>query len=180
LSLTKRDQKGFGSTNQVASIAKNRANSIPIFKGLVKGQELDVLIDSGAVGNFINKNLIDKLKILTKPAGKNGGVVTADGTTLPIDSIAAKLPLKIQKYWERLDFEVAPLGDHDLILGKPWLTRHNPHIDWTKNEVTLIQEGVNITIKPDKTQTKTPIATLSAIQFKKALKKATCAFVALI
>jgi hypothetical protein len=151
-----------------------------IFKGLVKGQELDVLIDSRAVGNFINKSLIDKLKILTKPASKNGGVVTADGTTLPIDSIATKLPLKIQKYWERLDFEVAPLGDHDLILGKPWLTRHNPHIDWTKNEVTLIQDGVNITIKPDKTQTRTPIATLSAIQFKKALKKATCAFVALI
>ena len=93
-----------------------------IFKGLVKGQELDVLIDSGAVGNFINKNLINKLKILTKPASKNGGVVTTEGTTLPIDSIATKLPLKIQKYWERLDFEVAPLGDHDLILGKPWLT----------------------------------------------------------
>ena len=82
LSSTKQDQKGFGSTDQVASIAENRANSMLIFKGLVKGQELDVLIDSGAVGNFINKNLIDKLKILTKPAGKNGGVVTADGTTL--------------------------------------------------------------------------------------------------
>ena len=151
-----------------------------IFKGLVKGQELDVLIDSGAVGNQINKNLIDKLKILTKPAGKNGGVVTADGTTLPIDSIATKLPLKIQKYWKCLEFEVAFLRDHYLILDKYWLIQYNPQIDWTKNEVILIQDEANITIKPDKTQMRTQIATLSAIQFKKALKKAIYVFVVLI
>src|SRR5213080_2439659 len=27
--------------------------------------------------------------------------------------------------------------DHDIILGKPWLMRHNPRIDWRTNQVDM-------------------------------------------
>ena len=40
LSETKRDQKGFGSTDQAASLTEDRAQAMLIFKDLVKGKEV--------------------------------------------------------------------------------------------------------------------------------------------
>lgn len=34
-------------------------------------------------------------------------------------------------------FYVTKLGKYDIMLGKPWLTDHNPNIDWTTNIVTF-------------------------------------------
>jgi predicted aspartyl protease len=36
-----------------------------IFKGKVKGHTIDILIDSGASGNFIRKDLMEKAGIRT-------------------------------------------------------------------------------------------------------------------
>jgi hypothetical protein len=33
-------------------------------------------------------------------------------------------------YQERLELDIAPT-EQDVILSKPWLTQHNPNIDWT-------------------------------------------------
>ena len=35
------------------------------------------------------------------------------------------------------NFTVYPLGRYDVILEKPWLTRHNPEINFQTNEVTI-------------------------------------------
>ena len=32
---------------------------------------------------------------------------------------------------------VAQIGKQDVILGTPWLRKHNPEIDWEKEEVLL-------------------------------------------
>ena len=34
-------------------------------------------------------------------------------------------------------FYITKIGHYDLILGKPWLSQHNPHVDWEKNTVTF-------------------------------------------
>jgi hypothetical protein len=34
-------------------------------------------------------------------------------------------------------FYVTKLGKYDIILGKPWLTDHNPYVNWSENIVTF-------------------------------------------
>jgi hypothetical protein len=36
-----------------------------------------------------------------------------------------------------ITFDVTNTGNHDVILGLPWLQKHNPHIDWETLLVTL-------------------------------------------
>jgi hypothetical protein len=42
---------------------------------------------------------------------------------------------KVGVYGENLDLVLAQIDAFDLILGKPWLTKHNPTIDWTTNTI---------------------------------------------
>ena len=51
-------------------------------------------------------------------------------------------------YYENIDLKVAPLPKHDIILGKPWLERWNPHINWRTNEIEFRFNDQEITIKP--------------------------------
>ena len=40
---------------------------------------------------------------------------------------------------------IVGLGRSQVVLGMPWLTRHNPHIDWEKKTVTLADEHIHKT-----------------------------------
>ena len=41
--------------------------------------------------------------------------------------------MTIDQHKENLTFQVTKLAGWDLIVGKRWLQRHNPRIDWSKN-----------------------------------------------
>ncbi|KID93909.1 retrotransposon nucleocapsid protein, partial [Metarhizium majus ARSEF 297] len=45
--------------------------------------------------------------------------------------------MDIKGHKEKILFYVTKLGKYDIILGKPWLTDHNPHVDWATNTVTF-------------------------------------------
>ena len=72
-----RGNEGFGSTglNTVSA-----SQSMLIFEGKIKGQTVDVLIDSGASGNFISEDLVKRTTIKTRPASKSQQFLLADGT----------------------------------------------------------------------------------------------------
>ena len=40
---------------------------------------------------------------------------------------------------ERVIMDVCNLGKADLILGMPWLSQHNPEIDWETGEVKIMR-----------------------------------------
>ena len=46
-----------------------------------------------------------------------------------------------------MSLDVTKLEDYDVILGKPWLTRLNPKIDWKKNIVKLRYKRKYIKLK---------------------------------
>lgn len=48
-----------------------------------------------------------------------------------------KATQQIKQHQEHMFFYVTKLGKFDIILGKPWLDKHNPYIDWTANIVTF-------------------------------------------
>jgi len=48
-----------------------------------------------------------------------------------------KVPMDISSHRELATFQVANLQNHEVILGMPWLTEHNPTIDWNDKRMTF-------------------------------------------
>lgn len=59
---------------------------------------------------------------------------------------------------ERLDLKIAPLPNHDIILGKPWLEKWNPSINWRTNAITFSIGSRHITINAVTPQSTAPLA----------------------
>ena len=121
----------------VAKIAKNTI-SIPITVKTQSGESVETLamIDSGAGGKFINQNFAKKFK--TKKLNTPIRVYNVDRTENKEGTIKYFVDLEFQtkekQFTERL--LVSGLGKQKIILGLPWLTKHNPMIDWKTGAMT--------------------------------------------
>ena len=104
------------------------------------------LIDCGATGNFINPFLVRCLLLpsraipplqafnIDRTVNKQGWITTA--TTVHCQTTDFK---------DDLTLMIVDLGRSQVILGMPWLMKHNPHIDWEKKTVTLDVEHIHKT-----------------------------------
>ncbi|VDC06456.1 unnamed protein product, partial [Peniophora sp. CBMAI 1063] len=59
---------------------------------------------------------------------------------------------------ELIEFFVADIGDHDLILGTDWLHTHNPEVDWSKSRVDMTR------CPPDCTLVNPPVTHLRTLR----------------
>src|SRR3954470_15294793 len=179
LSGTARNDKGFGSTN-VAQRANG--NELLAFNGVIKNTTLRILVDSGSSCNLIREKVTNKLKLMTKPIQEPYEVNLADGSPYSVKRQAAHVPVKYNGITERITLDLLPLEGHDIIFGKPWLNEHNPHIDWRKNELTIEIQGQKITMKGTTStpMTASRVEQVSAIQFKRLIKKCERAFIVTI
>ena len=118
------------------TLAKILKNSIlvPINIGASK-QIIKTLIDCGTGGMFINQNFTKKFK--AKNLDKLIMAFNVDGTKNKKGMIKSYVDLefwiKHKKFKEW--FYVTGLGKQKIILGFPWLNKHNPIIDWKKGEI---------------------------------------------
>jgi transposase InsO family protein len=46
-------------------------------------------------------------------------------------------PLQITNHEEKLDLDILGTAAHDVILGLPWLRKHNPRINWKKRQLSF-------------------------------------------
>jgi hypothetical protein len=119
----------------IAKISRNSI-SVPINIGLSKWT-IETLIDSGAGGLFINQNFAKNFDInyLNKPVK----AYNVDGTENKQGMINAYVNLEFSLgEWKFKEcFYVTGLGKQRIILGFPWLHKHNPIIDWKKGEITF-------------------------------------------
>jgi hypothetical protein len=119
----------------IANISWNSI-SVPINIGLSK-QTVETLIDSSAGGLFIDQNFAKNFDInyLDKPVK----AYNVDGTENKQGTINAYVNLEFflgeRKFKEQ--FYVTGLGKQRIILGFPWLHKHNPIINWKKGEITF-------------------------------------------
>ena len=76
------------------------------------------------------------------------GLVSLDGAPLGAGWVTKEtipLPVAIQKHHEEMVFDVVDMASHDIVLGVPWLKKHNPQINWKTETVTL---GRDCVIRP--------------------------------
>jgi hypothetical protein len=106
------------------------------------------LIDSGATDNFIDKRLAADQKLSLYPLEDPVPVRNADGSLNQGGSITheahvwLETPMnsvdKTPTHRERLTFDVADLGGKiPLILGYPWLKKHDPTVSWSTGTLTF-------------------------------------------
>jgi len=104
-----------------------------------EGVTVSVLLDSGAIGLFMDKKFMEKNGFRMEKLERSVKVMNIDGTHNSggdiIDEVMCNIYYKGHK--ERARFDVCSLGRTEVILGMPWLMVHNPEINWENGEVKL-------------------------------------------
>ena len=101
------------------------------------------LIDCGATGNFIDPSLVRRLLLPSRTIPPLQAF-NVDGTTNKQGRITAATTVHCQTtdFEDNLTLMIVGLGRSQIVLGMPWLTKHNPQIDWEKKTVTLNDEHI--------------------------------------
>ena len=92
------------------------------------------MIDSGATGNFIIKQYARDKRHPIREKEQPYGLVNLNGTSLGknkgwINQETIPLPVAFQKHHKELVFDVVDIASHNIILGVPWLRKHNPQVN---------------------------------------------------
>jgi hypothetical protein len=97
------------------------------------------LLDSGATGLFIDSEFVQAKNMSTNRLPRAIPVYNIDGSLNHHGSVKETVDLivRYQDHTERATFYVTALGGTPVILGHPWLQRHNPQINWKTGEVTM-------------------------------------------
>jgi hypothetical protein len=96
------------------------------------------LVDGGSQGNCIQEELSKDAPATHKLKSSPTTMIMADGnhsSAGPIIHFDART-VRIAGHIEQLALDIAPLS-HLLILGMPWLRKHNPHIDYHSDTMTF-------------------------------------------
>ena len=100
--------------------------------------QVPVLLDSGADASFICPSLVKRMGISTVPlaspmrpcALKRASMTEVQRFTQPVKmSISGN-------HQEEMVFLVLQSPRFPLVLGKPWLRKHNPQVDWIRGLIT--------------------------------------------
>jgi len=89
------------------------------------------LIDSGAELNLIDKTLVKDWNLLRRKLKKSLAIWNGDGSINKNKKITnyVKLDAIIDQQKIKLKLTIADLGRSRIILGIPWLKKHNPIIN---------------------------------------------------
>ena len=133
----------------ISSVAEDNEHELLRFDGKINGHRATILVDSGSTHDFISERFVDRHKLMAVSSSDTLNVTLADGTatTRPRKSVGP-VRLVIDRLGEDQCFTVFPLAQYDVILGKPWLTRNNPDINFKTNEMKLENEIIQMTSEP--------------------------------
>jgi transposase InsO family protein len=102
---------------------------------------MTALLDSGSQSNYISSRAVWRAGL--KPQRKKDPypLRVANGEPMPQESEitheVSSVPMILSKHHEEMDLDVFGMATHDIILGLPWLRKHNPKIDWVKRTLSL-------------------------------------------
>jgi len=139
--------------------------------GYIEKHPVTILIDGGASRNFIADRCIKKFKLNTSKEGNKGTVTLADGSHQPCNLFVPNAPLRIENYQDKVKLFVTKLKLYDVILGKSWLEKYNPSINWKTNEICFRSQKTDIVLcAKEKPKSESYLNPLTATQLKKTAK----------
>jgi hypothetical protein len=142
-------------------IRRKDKQPLPVFEGNINGHPSKIIIDSGATSQFVSEGFaqnaslpIHNIQTRTVRVADNTKSIRSGFATLNLQ--AGTMPT------EKVAAYTFPLQHFDLILGRPWLKKHNPHIDWATDSLELTVNGRTYQWHP--TATKNTMSSLTAIE----------------
>lgn len=100
-------------------------------------QQVMALVDSGAEENFIDAHFLSQCAIPTAALKAPLVANALNGQQLAkITHVSIPVSLHLSgNHHEQLSFYVIESPQAPVVLGHPWLVKHNPHIDWASGEI---------------------------------------------
>ena len=134
--ISKRERQTL-SLHQAAGVDNDTGVVLLSVDGQVSDIPVRFLIDSGASECFISQSVVEANGLLVRKSPERLKVHLADGSARSSNQCVKQACVNFGEHAEFLDFHVMKLPKYDAILGKSWLDRWNPEIDWKKNTVTI-------------------------------------------
>jgi len=96
------------------------------------------MIDCGGQGSFINDNFSQQYQLPCRPKSFPVSLILADGSQSQAGPLTQYNPVLLRTAGneEPLGLDIAPTS-HDIILGMPWLKKHDPAIRFGRQELTF-------------------------------------------
>jgi len=122
--------------------ARGMSVILPIEVGTTDTSEMHsvkALLDSGATGNFIDRDFVRTKGINTRSLSHPIPVYNVDGSSNEAGQISkvVDVVLRYKTHSERTLLAVSNLGKQNMILGYTWLNDHNPEVNWQTGEVQM-------------------------------------------
>ena len=104
------------------------------------------MINSGATEDSIYQEVCNKHRIKMIKAKNQREIYLADGKPSTMGPVThmTKVLIDLSSHRELATFQVANLQNHEIILGIPWLRKHDSMIDWNDKKITFNDERCTI------------------------------------
>ncbi|TXG71332.1 hypothetical protein EZV62_006267 [Acer yangbiense] len=167
-------EAGMGSLRQLGALKSNNAPSTSTKKGLmfvnasINGKAVRAMLDTGATHNFVS---VDEAKTLGLQTTNRGGTIKAvNSPAKSIAGIAKAVPVCLGTWSGKLDFSVVPMDDFQLVLGMEFFDQVHAFPFPAGNSLSIL-DGSKTCMVPAERMAKVESRVLSALQFKRGLKK---------
>lgn len=111
------EKESGGILAQLSSFQRNESFKV---RGMIKGQRIVALIDTGATHNFIDEVVVAKKGLQTEEF-EGFKVMVADGFHISCTKKISNMTMQLGNYEVKDDFYVVSIGDTDAVLGIQWL-----------------------------------------------------------
>ena len=104
-------------------------------EGFFNGFPVKFLIDSGATDCFVSTAFVEAKELVLNKRKDKVKINLADGTTRVSKMYVKQACISFEEHMEFMDFTVINIPQYEAILGKSWLDRWNPAINWKENSL---------------------------------------------
>jgi hypothetical protein len=132
--------------HEVMQLTDPGKSKLLVYDGELLGRKV-ILIDSGASAQFISTSLVTELGLTAEKKIHKDQVQLADGHKIDSTHLV-RAPFTIVEFSDEDNFHVLPLTSYDLILGRPWLDRHNPDVDWPASRMRITKGSRHYELVP--------------------------------
>ena len=120
----------------LASPFEGSSSGLLIANGKINNSRCRFLIDNGSQISHISEQFANSIGLVVQPSTEIATM--ANGSTSKLKETNTKgVKISLGDFEENRRFSVCPLYGYDAILGKDWLSEHNPYINHRTNQIYL-------------------------------------------